>query len=370
MSTMGLVAWLEWLAVAAAWAAGAPAFRGPRPIDTRWPQDQSVRIEWQADWEQTYKANMARWEAEIAKQTPDRGRQDARLRLRRLRLLRALIARYPGDVARRVEARSTMADDLVRLGFRGRGNYVLKELIDESPGRPDVAAAACRRILDVTPWDRPHETAEGREWVEYAASRLLGLERAGALPAAHAAVRLAQRAMVVARRDEGRFMEAAVLLAGIDGGEPSYWRSLTEADLLAAVGHGEEALHRYTELYRQSEKSEVKSRIGHLASSVFEARPTFPGRLGLEVRWEMLRDVHVAEAATRLAGLIAADAEGSSLVPWGEGRHTSLWAGVDRHLAGKPEAARLLLRTMGERDAGRALRSARGSGDADALLRV
>ena len=370
MSTMGLVAWLEWLAVAAAWAAGAPAFRGPRPIDTRWPQDQSVRIEWQADWEQTYKANMARWEAEIAKQTPDRGRQDARLRLRRLRLLRALIARYPGDVARRVEARSTMADDLVRLGFRGRGNYVLKELIDESPGRPDVAAAACRRILDVTPWDRPHETAEGREWVEYAASRLLGLERAGALPAAHAAVRLAQRAMVVARRDEGRFMEAAVLLAGIDGGEPSYWRSLTEADLLAAVGHGEEALHRYTELYRQSEKSEVKSRIGHLASSVFEARPTFPGRLGLEVRWEMLRDVHVAEAATRLAGLIAADAEGSSLVPWGEGRHTSLWAGVDRHLAGKPEAARLLLRTVGERDAGRALRSARGSGDADALLRV
>ncbi len=360
----------QWLIVAAAVGGTVPGFRGFRPIDTHWPEDRSIPIEWKEDWEKTYKANMERWEKEVARATRQGNLRDLRLRLRRVRLLEALIQRYPQETDRRIEARSTIADDLVRAGFRGRSNYVLKQLIDEFPGRPLVAAAACKRILEATPWEHPDETEEGRAWVAYAASRLLALAQVGAVPGDHGAVTLARRAMVMADRSEGRLVEAAELLDSMKGEKHAYWRSLVEADLLASLGRGEEALRRYTELYRQTEDRELKARISRLSNSVFEIRPTFPGRLGLEVRWEMLEDVAVAEAATRLAGLLAADSEGSTLVPWGEARHRSLWAAVDAHLVGQPEAARLLLRQIGGEEAGRALRAARRAGDAEALLAV
>jgi len=349
--------------------AGRPALRGSRPIDTCRPQDLGARIEWREGWDATYKANMTRWEAEIAKETQDRGQRETRLRARRMQLLEALTGRYPHDTAKRVEARSTIADDLARLGLRGRGNYVLKTLVDEFPGRPDIAAAACRRILDTTPWDEPWETEEGAAWVDYAARRLLALHQLGYLAASDPGVVRARQAMVVASRAEGRLMEAAERLVGAAPARDPWWR-MARAKLFHAAGRSEEALRRFRDIYRQTDHSDAKSWVRRLSEWVAGSPPTYRSRLGLEIRWEALRGQPLGEAVDRLLALIGEDADGGSLLPWGESRHTSVWASVDRALRSRPGAELGPLRAAGARDAQRRLRAARRSGDAGALLGV
>ncbi len=86
----------------------------------------------------------------------------------------------------------------------------------------------------------------------------------------------------------------------------------------------------------------------------------FPCKLGLETKWAALR--------TRLPGpatlhtLIQQDAAGENLVRWDEARHTSLWAGIDRLLAGEAKAV-AALRKLKEAEARAALTVARPADD-------
>ena len=351
-------------------ACGAEELRGARPIDTHRPEDQTARIEWKQEWRETHKANAERWRKEIERDTRDGGMRALRLRVRMIHLCEELLGRYPDDVDGRIHWRHEIADHLYTLGFRGRNNYALKQLIDELPGRPDVALSACMRVLERTPWDQPWATEEGTAWVEYAARRLLALHRAGHVPASEPWVDRSRRAMMIVRRSQGRLLEAAEWLAQVHGANGDSWPRLMEAELYHQAGHGEGALQRFRDLQRESNDHHARERITHLEPTVLEARPIFPGEFGLQVRWEMLEGVAVAEAATRLAALLAADAEGDCLVEWGAERRTSLWAAVDRHLAREEEAARKLLRTLGEDDARRRLRAARRADAASALLPV
>ena len=206
MRTTGLVL-VAALAPTMATANTPDPFRGARPIDTHWPEDQRISIEWKEDWEQTFEANKARWEKEVERLEGDRRQREARLRLRLVRLTDALIRRFPDETEKHIEGRRQMAEHLVRVGLRGRANYVLKQLVEDHPGRQDIAAWALKQILDWTPWDRPHETPEGRRWVQYAARRLLSLHRIGYLPATHSAIVRARQAwpwLVESRGDSSR----------------------------------------------------------------------------------------------------------------------------------------------------------------------
>ena len=353
------------------WGADEPAFRGYRPVDTLWPEDREVRIEWRDGWDATYAANKERWAKELERLERDRGRREGRLRLRLVRLLEALAAKYPGEADKRIAGCREIADHLVRLGLRGRANYVLRTLVDESPGRADLAAWACTRILEVTPWDQPHGTAEGRQWVAYAARRVLALHRAGHLPASHPAVAQAQRAMVVAWTAQGRWMEAAELLGELAGSsESGEWRRVAEAELFYAAGRSGEALRRFQGIQSREFRSLAAERVRRITESGLDAPPTYPGAVGMEVRWEALRGRPLAETAGRLLTLVQEDAAGGNLVAWGEWRHTSLWAAVARHVSSLGAEAARPLREAGAAAAARRLDTARRAGTVGALLAV
>jgi len=361
---------------------GAPAplpLQGLRPLEGVWLKDPSFRIEWKDGWEATYAANKERWQKEIERRVRDRSLRKEYASVRLIRLLHELLERYPTDAEKRIAAYTEIADHLTSLGCRGRANYCLKKLVEEFPGRLDLTARALDRILAGTR-QRPADVEEGEQWVEYAASRLIALSRAGHLPdeefpgrlqltagALHRivargrqrpgevqSVGLAWHARLSLAFERGRLWQAAQALEALEAmaGPEGRWRP-QRAELLLAAGRRQEARRLLDELAAQEGGRSVSGRLRQLSRESTSGPPDFATRSALELRWDALRARAVAGNTKILQGLLEESAKVGNLVPWGKGRHTSLWAAIDRYLLKlKPEAL-APLRDLQQREARR-----------------
>ena len=358
--------WL--LGVMVGWSHPALALQGPRPFDGRGLDEKALAVDWKATWQATYEGNLKRWEQE-ARRLGDQGERELFVRMRAVRLLEALIARFPNEVEKRLEAPKEIAGNYYACGLRGYGNYVLKKLIEEGPGNADFGAPALHRILYEAPWERPWETEEGPEWVEYAASRLIALHQSGYVPDGHPYVITALRALALLRRAQGRFLEASRAMEALEAhtGRDEWWL-LEEAELFFAAGREREALARFQDLYgRSEENSRARDRIQEILVDTSPNPPSFASQFGHEVKWEAIRASAVAEVVPRIAELYKEDAEGRSLLPWRDVRHSSIWWLLDRHVLSQPPAALAALRAAQEKEAFPALR---GGGTPEKLFAV
>ena len=355
---------LIWL-LAAAGASGGPSLplQGPRAFDGRAEDEGSYRIEWKENWDATYKGNVARWEAEAKKLKGEQGERDLFVRMRAVRLLEALAARYPNEAEKCFEARREVAGNYYNSGLVGYGNYVLKKIVEDFPGRLDFAAPAFHQILYASRSEEPWEVEEGPEWVEYAAPRLIALWRAGCLPEGHPSVIAALRAMAVLRRAQGRLAEARQALEDLEAhtGRDEWWL-LAEAELYFAAGREREALPRYQDLFGRSEENgRARDRIQEIIADPFPNAPSYASQFGLEVKWDGVRTNPIGDMLARIGELLKEDAEGKSLLPWKDTRYSSLWVLLDRHLAAQEPAALAVLRKAQEEDARRLLRTSGAS---------
>ena len=324
-------------------AGAAPALEGLRPVEPLWPPEPEAAIEWAADWKTTLKINRERWTRELARTVRDSYERRWRLRLRMARLYEALLAKAGDDAGRRAEALLGIGTCYQEAHMQGRANYWFRRAIDESPGHVDLAAGVCHRILEKSAHAYAGRTNESAAWVEYAADRLLALERAGVLSEGHPRVVAAWQARAVQRRHEGRLLEAADALARVEAATGrTAWVDEERAELMFLAG---QAVPEAPEPEGEDEEEAV--------DAVPPSAPTFPTQHGLEVRWAAALAGPVADLPGCADLLIAEDAEARWLVPWGSGRHTSLWSAIDRTLAAQDAATRAAMRALQERVARR-----------------
>ena len=352
------------------WATPAAALQGPRPLDLHWEAASKVRIEWKADWEATYKANVERWTGEVAKLTGDRSQRGRLLRVRVVKLLEALIARYPKETKRHLAARLEIAGNLYSCYLRGRGAYALKGVVEGLPGEPGIAFGAFDRILREGIWERPWEVEEGAEWAEYAARRLIALHRCGQVPDGHPSLVRAWRSLAMLMRMHGRLLDAQDALAALEvhSGRDEWWLT-EEAALLLATGRDAEALPLFQELYgRNDQNSRARDLIGDIERYPPGEPATFPNDFVLEMRWDAVRTGLVAGMAARIHDLLQGDAARRNLAPWDDGRQASVWALLDEHVRSQERRDLGALRQAQERGAAELLAAARKSPTSDALL--
>jgi len=328
---------------------------GARPYDGHGQEEAAPRIEWKESWEATYKANVARWQGEVARLTADPREREKLVRMRAVRLLEALIARYPADTTKRLEALKEIAGNYYSCGLVSRGNHALVRLIEERPGDTELVLGALHRILRESRWESPWEIEDGMDWVDYAAPRLVALCRAAQVPEGHLAAVTALRALAVLRRAQGRLLEAAEALAALEThtGRDDPWL-LEEAELYLAAGRDHEALPRFQDLHGRSEQNwRARDFVGLLLGGSFANPPSYACHFGLETAWDAIREAPVADVADRIARALKEDAEGRNLLPWREARHASLWVLLDHHLSAQPPAALAALRETQEAEARR-----------------
>ncbi|HUT32268.1 MAG TPA: PQQ-binding-like beta-propeller repeat protein [Planctomycetota bacterium] len=336
-------------------ASGGPVagLCGPRPFDA-YGDDPAARIEWKENWDSTYKSNLARWEAEVRKVAASDEERGLLLRTRVAAMLDALIARYPNEGTRRLDALKEMAGNYYACGLPGHGNYALQRLVGETPGQVDLVAAALHRIL-VESGEGPGAIEEWPAWVEYAALRLVALNRSGSLADGHVAVVAAWRALAVLRRAQERLLEAAEALDALEvhTGRDDWWQQ-EEGEQYFAAGREAEALSRFQDLFGRSERhSRARERIHQILAHPPANPPSYAGHFGLETRWDAIRSSPPGDVADRIAQVYRDDAGGGNLLPWKDVRHACLWAQLDRHLLAQPPAALEPLRAAQEAEARR-----------------
>lgn len=87
---------------------------------------------------------------------------------------------------------------------------------------------------------------------------------------------------------------------------------------------------------------------------------TFPCKFGLEGKYQAFQEK--LPAVEVIQALLQEDAEGQNLVPWDEGRYTSVWSAVHRRLKSEPDVAKALAKLPEEEVRG-LLEAAKRSGD-------
>ena len=337
---------------------------------SRWPEDCKVAIEWKSSWDETYRHNQQRWYRELM--TGDRRPRDgqSRLAVRLIVLLEALIAKYPQEVDRQVEARAAISRHLAQLGHDHRAVKELREAIAAAPGRVDVAVRMLGEILKLAKGrtGRP----ETHEWIEYAARRLLALNRVGRLGDADSAVIDALTMQFGSRYDRGSFMAAADTLGVLEGrlGRTDAVR-LQAGELFSAAGYLGKALQIYQDLSATTLDRRVLEQIRRLSSRQVIWQPKYLMPRELVNKVKALPDSQpVSGLAAGMAELFAADAGGRFLTHWEDVRFTSVWSAMARRLAALPDEARASLADVADREARALLAPAAAASGTGELLRL
>jgi len=323
---------------------------GSRPIpEALWPGDASVDVTWSGPWEAAYAAAAKRWKKQLESEEKNVRRRDGRLRYRLVRLLEAMSAQFGDGDERRIRVGLKMAGHLEVLRYFGRANYARRGIIDGFPGRVRLAASQLEAILDKTHSVYLSHTLNGHAWLEYAAERLLALNRAGLLADSHPAVSKAMRALTAVERGRGGLFEAAEWIARLRAaGGADGWSAAAEADLLLQAGRRLDALARWEKIDLLSSTSTSRGRVNALRASGGDAPPMFPRALGLEMRWEALRGVRPGEQAEAFVSLIESAAGESGLMQHGPAGRTSVWSALDGHLRSQPAAELAAIRQASE----------------------
>lgn len=321
-------------------------------LDARWAADRAVQIEWRDTWDATAAANREKWNKELAAAGRER---DARMRVRMITLLEALVAKYPDDRPRHAQAYQDIVSYLRAMNYHASATEYAKRLVDASAGNGPAVADALHGLVRGAEQSPP-------ESVEWAARRILALNAVGQVGDAEPAVIAAHLGLAVAKRRRGQFMEAAEALEAYarQAGQTETYR-LEEAQLYADAGHVDEALLRLQSLALEGDEGGLRTRIGQLAAGQSLSAGRFAGNEALTVKWSILKLRPPADPVAEYAPLMTDDAGGQNVVPTDEGRFASLWvAAGGALLATKPETL-AGLRGQQEAEAARRVEDSRGA---------
>ena len=327
----------------------APAEALPpyRPIDVDWARGQPASIEWAGTWDETYEANVEKWEAELKAVYPERTQRERFLRIRRVRLLQAMVERFrpPEDV--RVAAYERIADDLDDLGFRERSAAYYRRIVDEFPGRLEAAAEALHRIAAGA------KRADQAPWAEYAAERLVALHEAGALPTGHPWVvegieqrlghNLERSWLTEAWEDLGR-------LTAHVGEDATQYRAHA-AELLYRAGRAREALAVFEQIGEKEVEGASSLRDGrkrYIEAAAETSEPVLPRHMELEARWDAFHSGVLRPTPAMADDLLASVAAGRGLLRRAGGLHVAMWARLRDDLAGRAALAGELRKAQNE----------------------
>jgi len=358
--------WLVYIAISTAAGAAerAPVFEEYRPIDAKWAEDPNGAIRWEGDWDRTYEANVERFK-QMAKAATDRGRERKLTRVRHVRLLRAMIERFKPGADRRIAAYREIVYNLDQLRLKLRANAYRRKLVEEFPGRMDVAAGALGGIL------REAESSGQEHWVRYAADRLIALNEAGHLPDGHRGAIEALGCRIRMRLERMWLPEADQDLEALRRHLPPSSARIKgyEAALLDAAGRLDAARAKLAELSdEEGGDSDIRSLRRHVEQADHDTEPVLPRRLELEGRWEAMKAREMKWQLPEADGLLEGLSEYPSLLASGPRRHGSTWRAVVAHVHEQDAAVVAEFRKLQDEKARETAAALAASGDVASVM--
>ncbi|MFB3891205.1 MAG: PQQ-binding-like beta-propeller repeat protein [Phycisphaerae bacterium] len=207
----------------------------------------------------------------------------------------------------------------------------LKKLVDDSPGRADVAVDALGKILART--SDYARIERGAYWQAYAAERLLAMEGCGQLARGGPQHLAALKALYALRRDEGRNWEAHKLLVSIEGlvGEDR-WCKIQRAELPARMGRRDEAQRLYRMVVPGGNEIVLQERIQQVLSMPPDVQPTFTRKMDVLDKCALLDRAADADRAAVVDAILRLDSRSDSTIGLDKLRVASVWSWLDRRL--------------------------------------
>jgi len=232
-------------------------------------------------------------------------------------------------------------------GKRARANRYAKKLLAAFPGRVNLALELLGEMLgDPKP-------PGARQWIEYAADRLIALNVAGQLPDAHKAVIRARKAMIDLHLAAGRLDQAQTHLRTLENllGQSSWVRS-RKGVLLVGMGRLTEA--------RPLFDGHPRGNVDGIAVSDFAARiyrcdmmgGVFPLlRLGLEDKWEKFASRPLMGQLDAADALLAKIVTESRMLARGPVLNVSAWRIMEDYFLSQPRTTLAAWRKFQQRKA-------------------
>ena len=353
------------------WAGPAAHAAGPAAAPTPQVAAADAAIDWRETPEATWDANFRRLHKDVESNSEQVVRRDRELATRMVRLVRALLEKFP-EASGRTALWRKVASDFALLGGEGGGRSSLRQLVETFPGQVVLATEALDAMLarlSNDKYERLGEPPADAEWLEYASTRLIALHQAGSLADTHPALERAWRTRCMLRVAERRYWDAAQAVAEMRRlfGDPSWLRS-QEAELLLASGRREEALRMFHDISQRPVGEAVSTRAKQIIKYGAETAPDFPRDLGLEMKWSALRNRARGADTASVQALLDESASGNGVMPWEGARSASVWALADRLLLAQAPAALAPLRKAEARDAEESLERTRTAGDLQAMF--
>ena len=344
MSWKMVVGFGVWLPAMA--ALGAPTSVRPpseyREIDAPWAEKPPPDIQWLSDADETFRTNTLRWKKELETAVRDSRLRDRQLHVRQARLLRAMVKRFKPAGEKRIAAYEQIAEHLGKAQLQGRANVYRARLIDEFPGRLDVAARALRGMLDGT------HAPQARRWRRYAADRLIALNEAGFLPDAHpwvtravetrSALRVEREDLPAAGRDLQRLRRHL-------GGDALAVRQ-QEADLLFAAGRLRAVRPHLQNLREAAESRDRRETYAKWLDICEQATdPVLPRRIELDLKWDALMTGGMGDPAGVADIMLGGLSRHACLLERPDGLWSSLWRAVRDHIESNRETLGAIRKT-------------------------
>ncbi len=264
--------------------------------------------------------------------------------------------------APRIAACRKLADDAYAARDVEAGNLHLKDLIENCPGRWDIACPVLKTIL-LASKDGPEH------WQEYAALRLIAAYRADQILPTDPVLRAAWGALIAIRGYQDRFLEAKVEIEAMEKATGrDVWAQFLEA-ALCYQSDSYETEPRFAEIlskisaddsdpYVQAVWSAMNGHDGRnpYMESALAYRPgrlspsTAPRNLCLKdfsPNWEALRDLPPEIAPSQIHALIGESLEPGRFIA-DDNTATAVWLGtlIDRNLLSRKPEALLPLRRL------------------------
>ncbi|MFB3892141.1 MAG: PQQ-binding-like beta-propeller repeat protein [Phycisphaerae bacterium] len=313
-------------------ASAQPKWVDPYSAEDYWPP--GTAIEWKATWDDTYKTNVDRWAKQLP-YTPD-GANGRRLRMRQARLLEEMLKRFSGDAVHRISGQVEMADCLIDAGLLVKGCGILRKLIDEAPGDTDRAVSLLAKIIGRYRYINPDDIDGAFDVLDYAATRVIALYKAGVLSEHHGVVLTALRRHFLLRRSRFRNLEAWEDLRDIEAitGRDVWWR-VQYANFHHDLGRIAQATELYQEVapYATDQSNESNTAIARAANPPTTAGPpTFPRKASVEGLCSQLASRPLKDQVDLVRMILRDAADGLAVMPPADGRTTATWTWADRML--------------------------------------
>ena len=340
--------------------AAAPAVPAAAPVT-------GDQIEWKTSWDTTFVANRDRWKKESEALAGEPVRRNAEYAQRLLKLVHALVDRYPqGGEAPEYNYRE-VAEELAAVTHDSHTTAYLRQLVAEFPGQVRLIAAALDAVLVKVSLDGVRDDPFQADLAEFASTRALALHEAhyvaDGLPLLDRARGARFSAFIAQRRfwDASRVVEAATA-----AGQADVARQL-QALLMMYSGRLEDALPLIQELAANPAEYSWANII-HNLQQYQNMDPDFPRDLGLEMKWGALQSRASGADTAAIQAMLDDSASGQGLMPAEGGRRASAWVLLDRVLAAQKPETLAPLRQSQPGPAQEAVDRARKSGDPQAVL--